>query len=286
MTRRRDARHSNSQPFGSRLRAARAARGPLCVGIDPHPALLDAWGLHDDVAGVEVFARTVTDALADRVCLLKPQLAFFERHGSRGLAVLEQVIVDARHAGALVLLDAKRGDIGSTMQAYAEAYLNPWSTFAADAVTLSPYLGVGALQPAFDEAARHGAGAFVLARTSNPEGAVLQTAVCADGRGVADTVLDEVREQNAEQNPFGSIGVVVGATLAEPIERLDIGGPILAPGLGAQGAEPTDLPRVFGSAASSVYPVSARAVLAAGPQVSALRAAADALSHECASVLF
>ena len=285
MTRRHQARDSALAPFGSRLRAARAARGPLCVGIDPHPALLTEWGLHDNVAGVEVFSRTVTDALADRVSLLKPQLAFFERHGSRGMAVLEQVIVDARSAGALVLFDAKRGDIGSTMQAYAEAFLDPRSAFAADAMTVSPYLGVGALRPAFDLASKHQAGVFVLARTSNPEGASLQAAVLADGRTVAQSVLDAVAAENVDDAPWGSVGVVVGATLHQPVTGLDVGGPVLAPGIGAQGAQVADLPRVFGDARSSVYPVSARGVLRAGPNVGELRAAAQALNHECADVL-
>ena len=285
MTRKRQAREAARQPFGERLRAARTVRGPLCVGIDPHPSLLAAWGLHDDVAGVEVFARTVTDALADRVSLLKPQLAFFERHGSRGLAVLEQVVVEARSAGALVLLDAKRGDIGSTMQAYAEAFLDPRSSLAADAVTVSPYLGVAALRPAFDLAVRHRAGVFVLARTSNREGALVQSAVCSDGRTVASMVLDAVRAENEDQAPWGSVGAVVGATLEQPIPDLDVGGPILAPGIGAQGAQVADLPGVFGRAIGSVYPVSARGILQAGPEVGALRAAADALSRDCAAVL-
>jgi orotidine-5'-phosphate decarboxylase len=285
MTRRRDLPDGVVQPFGSRLRAARAARGPLCVGIDPHPALLKAWGLHDDVAGVEVFSRTVTDALADRVSLLKPQMAFFERHGSRGLAVLEQVVVEARSAGALVLLDAKRGDIGSTMQAYAEAFLDPRSSLAADAMTVSPYLGVGALSPAFDLAATHHAGLFVLARTSNPEGSAVQLARCADGRSVAQSVIEQVRAHNGLSAPWGSFGVVVGATVDEPMTDLDVGGPVLAPGIGAQGARVQDLPALFGPAAASVYPVSARGVLSAGPEVGALRAAADALSEQCARVL-
>lgn len=282
MSRRREVAR---QPFGSRLRAARAAHGPLCVGIDPHAGLLAAWGLHDDVAGLEIFSRTVTDALADRVSLLKPQLAFFERHGSRGLAVLEQVVIEARSAGALVLLDAKRGDIGSTMQAYAEAFLDPRSSLAADAVTVSPYLGVGALRPAFDMAAAHQGGVFVLARTSNPEGAAIQTATCADGRTVAQSVTDAVRDENGENAPWGSMGVVVGATLAEPVPGLDVGGPILAPGIGAQGAQVADLPAIFGDSLANVYPVSARGVLAAGPQVRSLRAAAAALTDECAGVL-
>ena len=284
MPRRRDHANGPREPFGSRLRAARAARGPLCVGLDPHPALMDAWGLHDDVAGLEVFARTVTDALADRVALLKPQLAFFERHGSRGLAVLEQVVVEARAAGALVLADAKRGDIGSTMQAYADAFLDPRSALAVDAMTVSPYLGVGALSPAFDTAHRHRAGVFVLARTSNPEGRPVQEATCADGRHVADLIIDDVRDRNADEAPWGSIGVVMGATL-ETATSADVGGPVLAPGLGAQGATVADLPAIFGGATSAVYPVSARGVLAAGPAVRGLRDAAAALNDECAAIL-
>lgn len=285
MSPRRSPRGSSGQPFGSRLRAARAARGPLCVGLDPHPALLAEWGLSDDVAGVEMFARIVTDALADRISLLKPQLAFFERHGSRGLAVLEQVVIEARDAGALVLLDAKRGDIGSTMQAYAEAYLDPRSPICADAVTVSPFLGFESLRPALDLAARHHAGVFVLARTSNPEGAGVQDAVGPDGRTVTQALLDAVRAENVEQAPWGSVGAVVGATAATPVPGCDIGGPLLAPGLGAQGATVDDLARVFGQVLGHVFPVSARAVLRHGPQVRALRAAADALTEQCRGVL-
>ncbi len=285
MSREREARSTQAQPFGSRLRAARAARGPLCVGIDPHPELLAAWGLRDDVAGLEVFVRTVTDALADRVSLLKPQMAFFERHGGRGLSVLEQVIIDARSAGALVLLDGKRGDIGSTMQAYADAYLDPRSPMAADALTVSPFLGFESLRPALTVASTYRAGVFVLARTSNPEGVAVQAARGDDGRTVTQALLDDVRAENAAQAPWGSVGAVVGATLTAPVDGLDIGGPLLAPGLGAQGARVEDLPRVFAGVTAHVYPVSARGVLAAGPEVGALRAAADELGEACRAVL-
>ncbi|BFO19866.1 hypothetical protein SHKM778_62540 [Streptomyces sp. KM77-8] len=112
------------EPFGARLRRAMDERGPLCVGIDPHASLLAEWGLNDDVTGLERFSRTVVEAVADRVAVLKPQSAFFERFGSRGVAVLERTVQEARAAGALVLMDAKRGDIGSTMAAYAESFLH------------------------------------------------------------------------------------------------------------------------------------------------------------------
>src|SRR3954467_9645656 len=156
------------QTFGQRLHDAIDKRGPLCVGIDPHPGLLAQWGLPDEVAGLERFARTVVDALADRVAVLKPQSAFFERFGSRGIAVLESIIRQSREAGALVLLDVKRGDIGSTMAAYADAYLDPASSLRADAITVSPYLGVGALQPAFDAAAPPGRGVFLPSLSRHP----------------------------------------------------------------------------------------------------------------------
>lgn len=284
MSRHHGARLGSSQPFGSRLRAARAARGPLCVGLDPHPALLAAWGLHDDVAGLEVFARTITDALADRVSLLKPQMAFFERHGSRGIAVLEQVVVEARASGALVLIDAKRGDISSTMQAYAQAYLDPRSSLAADAMTVSPYLGVEALRPAFDLARQHHAGVFILARTSNPEAAAIQSATCSDGMSVADCVVAAARAENVHAAPWGSIGVVVGATVSTPPHGLDTGGPVLAPGIGAQGATLADLPTVFGSSLPRVFPVVARAILQVGPEVRALRDTVDRLGEQCRAI--
>ncbi|MEE1939023.1 orotidine-5'-phosphate decarboxylase [Streptomyces sp. TRM 70361] len=262
------------EPFGARLRRALDDRGPLCVGIDPHPGLLSAWGLDDDVAGLERFTRTVVDALAGQVAVLKPQCAFFERFGSRGIAVLERAIADARSAGALVLTDAKRGDIGSTMAAYATAYLDPGSPLFSDAVTVSPYLGFGSLRPALDAARSAGSGVFVLALTSNPEGAEVQRATVADGASVAQTVLGHIARENAGAAPLGSVGAVVGATLGEAGVDLAVNGPLLAPGLGAQGATAEDLPRVFGAAVRDVVPSISRGVLGRGPSPAALREAA------------
>ncbi len=267
--------------FGERLHAARRDRGPLCVGVDPHPGLLHDWGLDDDVAGLERFCGTVVDALADRVAVLKPQAAFFERHGSRGVAVLERVVADARSAGALVLVDAKRGDIGSTVQAYADAFVREGSPLAGDAVTATPYLGAGSLDPLLDTAAQHGRGVFVLALTSNPEGARVQRARTDDGRSVAGTVLDHVRARNAATAPHGSVGAVVGVTVGRTKEDLDVGGPLLAPGLGAQGGTAADLEAVFGPALPLVLPSTSREVLAAGPGASGLR---DATARTLAAV--
>ncbi len=272
--------------FGSRLRDALDQRGPLCVGIDPQPALLAAWGLEDDLAGMERFTRIVVEALADRVAVLKPQAAFYERFGSVGLAVLERAVPEARAAGALVILDAKRGDIGSTMAGYADAYLAVDSPLAVDALTASTYLGVGALNPLFEVAAANGTGVFALALTSNPEGAAVQRAVAADGRTVADTVLGELADRNADATPMGSVGAVIGATVeAFGFDLTTLNGPILAPGLGAQGATAADLPRLFGAASANVVPVYARSVLKAGPDVAALRDAAERTAEECRAAL-
>ncbi|WP_351224253.1 orotidine-5'-phosphate decarboxylase [Streptomyces sp. NPDC002133] len=268
------------EPFGARLRHAMDTRGPLCVGIDPHASLLTAWGLDDDVAGLERFTRTVVEALADRVAVLKPQSAFFERFGSRGIAVLEQAVAEARAAGALVLMDAKRGDIGSTMGAYAATYLDPRSPLFSDAVTVSPYLGFGSLRPALDAAVLGGCGVFVLALTSNPEGAEVQRSTAAGGVSLAQLMLNHMADENAGASPMGSVGAVVGATLGDAGVDLDINGPLLAPGIGAQGATPADLPGVFGAAVGNVVPSVSRGVLRHGPDVAALREAATRFADD------
>lgn len=271
-------------PFGARLHDAMRTRGRLCVGIDPHASLLDAWGLTDDVAGLERFARGAVEAIAPVAAVVKPQSAFFERFGSRGVAVLERVISDSRQAGALVLLDVKRGDIGSTSQAYADAYLDPASPLAADAITASPFLGFGSLDPMVQTARRHGAGLFVLALTSNPEGAEVQQARTG-GATVAGVVLDHLRELNHGAAPLGDFGAVVGATLGRPAEALDIGGPLLAPGFGAQGGTVDDLRRIFGDAAGLVLPSTSRGVLGQGPDPARLRAAVERTHDEIGSLL-
>jgi orotidine-5'-phosphate decarboxylase len=274
------------QTFGERLHAAVAQRGPLCVGIDPHAALLAQWGLEDTVSGLDRFAHTVVEALADRVAVLKPQSAFFERFGSRGIHVLESIIRQSREAGAVVLLDVKRGDIGSTMAAYASAYLDPASSLCADAITVSPYLGVGSLQPAFDMAAAHGGGVFVLALTSNPEGSSVQHAVAADGRTVAQTVIDEISQLNEGADPLGSLGLVVGATIGDTGHDLSkVNGPLLAPGLGAQGATPSGLREIFRESLRNVLPSYSREVLSAGPDVDRLQVAAQRVLDDCRAAL-
>lgn len=274
------------RPFGARLRAAIDGRGPLCVGVDPHPSLLSQWGLTDDPAGLERFVVTCVEALAGQVAVLKPQSAFFERHGAAGVAVLERMVAAARSQGCLVLLDAKRGDIGSTMQAYADAYLDPSSPLAVDAVTVSPFLGFGSLQPAIDKAVGCGAGVFVLALTSNPEGSSVQAARSATATAtVAGDILRSVSAANAGHDPMGSVGAVVAANLREVHEDLDINGPLLAPGFGAQGGTVDDLRRNFAKVLRNVLPSSSREVLAAGPDVNRLQAAACRAAESVAAVL-
>ena len=304
-------------PFGARLAVAMAEHGPLCAGIDPHPSLLDAWGLTDDAAGLRTFALTVVDALGGRVAALKPQSALFERHGSKGVAVLEEVIAAAREAGTLTIVDAKRGDIGSTMAGYAQAYLADGSPLAGDALTVSPFLGAGSLTPAVELALATGRGLFVLCLTSNPEGHEVQHARSAGGESVAAQVARFAAELNAAElgavelgavdlgapgseasesaadrgsGGLGSIGLVVGATIGDAartagVDLAAVRGPLLAPGVGAQGAGAEELAAVFGDARSQVLASSSRGVLAAGPDVAALRTAAKTAADEARGAL-
>ncbi len=272
------------EPFGARLRTLTDKLGPLCVGVDPHPSLLRSWGLGDDPAGLERFAMTCVEALAGEVAVVKPQSAFFERHGSAGIAVLEKAVSEFRSGGTLVLLDAKRGDIGSTMQGYADAYLDQTSPLAVDALTVHPYLGFGSLRPVTDTAHAQGAGVFVLALTSNPEGPEVQAARTGD-RTVAGHLLAAIKSVNEAGGSSGSIGAVVAANLAHLSEDVAIGGPLLAPGFGAQGGTAADLERLFGGLSEVVLPTSSRGVLEAGPSAGALRAAAARTNDDAVRAL-
>jgi len=260
--------------FGARLADAVSRRGPLCLGIDPHPELLQAWDLPVSPAGLAAFSEICVKAYAD-FAVVKPQVAFFEAYGAAGFAVLELTIAALGDAGVLVLADAKRGDIGSTMAAYAVAWTGD-SPLAADAVTASPYLGFGSLQPLLDSAAAHGRGVFVLAATSNPEGATVQRAETG-GCPVAQSIVDQAAAANRALGP-GTVGVVIGATVAEVPDVSHLGGPVLVPGIGAQGGQ-ADALRGLGGAMNShpgqLLPAVSREVLRAGPDVTALRAAGE-----------
>jgi orotidine-5'-phosphate decarboxylase len=267
--------------FGQRLEAAVSARGPLCPGIDPHPELLKAWGLTVDVDGLRAFCDVCVSAFAG-FAIVKPQVAFFEAYGSAGFAVLEDTMAALRAAGVLVLADAKRGDIGSTMAAYAAAWAGD-SPLAADAVTASPYLGFGSLGPLLDTAVAHGRGVFVLAATSNPEGLGLQRAVTGQvtvAQSIVDAVSHANRAAGGDLPVGGPFGVVVGATVAEPPDMHALGGPVLVPGVGAQGGRPEVLGGLGG--ARRLLPAVSREVLRAGPAVADVRAAAERLRDQVA----
>ncbi|OBA90890.1 orotidine 5'-phosphate decarboxylase [Mycobacteriaceae bacterium 1482268.1] len=258
--------------FGVRLADAVVARGPLCPGIDPHPELLRAWGLTVDADGLSRFCDTCVAAFSG-FAIVKPQVAFFEAYGSAGFAVLERTIAALRAEGVLVLADAKRGDIGSTMAAYAQAWVGN-SPLAADAVTASPYLGFGALQPLLDLAAEQGRGVFVLAATSNPEGATMQNARTEEGT-VAQSIVDAAAAVNVASPGPGSVGVVVGATLASPPNVGKLDGPVLVPGVGAQGGRPDALRGFGGARPGQLLPAVSREILRKGPDLEAVRAAAE-----------
>ncbi|MGS0560340.1 orotidine-5'-phosphate decarboxylase [Microbacterium aurugineum] len=274
-----------SARFGERVRSVLGARGPLCVGIDPHAALLASWGLSDDAQGVREFGLRTVEAATGRVGFVKPQVSFFERFGSRGIAALEDVLAAARAAGLIVIADAKRGDIGSTMDDYARAWLTPGSPLEADALTVSPFLGVGALDGAFALAGEHHKGLFVLAATSNPQAEGLQRSTASDGATVSASIISEVSGRNAEQvaaGEWGSFGFVIGATVEwaqagiEPFEPV---APILAPGFGAQGAAPSDLRPRFGALSDAVIASESRSILSAGPVDLARTVAARAAEY-------
>lgn len=264
--------------YWRRLREVVSERGPLCVGIDPHPSMLTAWGLPTDATGVERFGRTLVEALGDKVAVFKPQSAFFETHGSAGIAALERLLADIAQTEAVSILDVKRGDIGSTMTAYAEAYLADGAPLSADAITVSPYLGFGALQPAIDLAHANGRGLYVLARTSNPEGSAVQLALTGDGEGsVVQSIIDAATAVNRESGHH-AVGLVVGGTHASlGCDLSEFNGSILVPGIGFQGGRMEDLPGLFGDAVDQVVAVVGRGVIAAGPQREALRAKVDTL---------
>jgi orotidine-5'-phosphate decarboxylase len=284
------AEQPDGEGFAAKVAKGVGSTGPLCAGMDPSRQLLLAWGLSDDGRGLREFGLRCVEAFAGIVPVVKPQVAFFERWGSAGIAALEAVISEARAAGLLVIADAKRGDIGSTMEAYASAWLDPASPLAADAVTAAPYLGLAALMPMVDLAGSTGRGVLVVARSSNPEGRSLQEARTrgGDGPAVEDMLLRGIADLNrGDAVPPGTVGAVVGATLTPSAFPLDqLGGIILAPGVGAQGGTAEGVAALFRSCPTgTVLASSSRAVLSKGPDVAALAEAARMARDEMADVL-
>jgi orotidine-5'-phosphate decarboxylase len=264
-----------AEGFGLRLAEAFAERGQLCVGIDPHSYLLRGWGLTDSADGARELGLRVVDAAFGRAAIVKPQVAFFERFGSAGYAALEKVLGAARAAGLIVIADVKRGDVGTSVEAYAQAWLTPGSPLEADAMTVSAYQGTGSLSQPLELALEHGKGLFLLAATSNPEAAMLQRAKMPDGGTVAASIVDDVTAWNSDRvsgQPIGSIGVVLGATVDFAAYGIDPAAlaadpptPVLAPGFGHQGARYEQLGALYGAAAAFALVSASRSILSAGP---------------------
>jgi orotidine-5'-phosphate decarboxylase len=276
------------ESFAARFAVTRAAYGPLVWGVDPSAALLEDWGLGDNPDGLDRFADIMLAAAPNTVGLIKPQSAFFERHGWRGVHTLQRLICGARGAGLLVIVDIKRGDVASTNDAYAEAYLGKGAPLAADAITVHPYLGLAAMGTYVSRAAESGSCLLVVTRSSNPEGRIVQAATTGGGRTVEQDLLAEIASINARLAPdgLGPVGAVVGPTHMEP--ELDLAAArclFLAPGVGAQGASAADVARVFAACPDRVMPSASRSLLSAGPDVSRLRDCAAAQAAEFRTVL-
>lgn len=278
-----------ASPFGPRLCAVVQARSPFCLGVDPTHSLLAAWGLDDDAKGLARFCDIVLGAVAERAGIVKPQSAYFERHGPAGVAVLADFCAGARDQGVLVVLDVKRGDIGSTAEAYAQAYLGDRAHIRADAITVLPYMGMGAIAPMVEVAGTTGAGLFVVVRSSNPEGRGLQTAHTGDGRTVEQALIEEIAELNASApaGTLGSVGAVFAAMRGEAagIDLAAMNGPFLVPGLGFQGGSYEEVGELFAGCTDRLVVSASRSVLAHGPDPESLGAEIEAQVAQCRSLM-
>ena len=241
----------HSASFASRLTKATIKTGSvLCVGIDPHPGLMPELfgglnqlpGSDEAIRNLEAFSQAVLDAAAELMPVIKPQVAFFERHGHQGLRILANLSAEAKQRNLLVIMDGKRGDIGTTAEAYADAWLGPQALFGADALTINPYLGFDSLEPFLNRARQTLSGVFVLVRTSNPGSADLQQQRI-EGRPLwahlAAGLEKAVIEQTDTSCDLSSVGIVMGATGpadALAVRQLLPAAPFLIPGYGAQGA--------------------------------------------------
>jgi orotidine-5'-phosphate decarboxylase len=263
--------------FGDRLAGAvERKHSQLVVGLDPQVDLLPVELRGDVHLGREHaaeafgrFCRGVIDAVAPYVVAVKPQSAFFEELGADGVRALEDVCAYARQAGLLVILDAKRGDIGSTSRAYAAAFLEPRGQEGplADALTVNPYLGRDALEPMLAACKRDGAGIFCVVKTSNAGSAEVQDAILTDGKPLWQHVARLVREWGEDivgARGLSSVGAVIGATHPRAVgeaRRLLPQSILLLPGVGAQGATPGDVARAFTSGPASALVTVSRALI-------------------------
>jgi orotidine-5'-phosphate decarboxylase len=269
--------------FADRAVDSMRRHGPLVFGLDPSAEILELWGLGDSPDGLDRFVDIALETCPGTVGMVKPQAAFYERLGWRGIKSLSRLITSAREAGLMVILDAKRGDVGSTMEAYAEAYLGENAALRVDAITATPYLGFDTIHPMFDLAADSSSCVLVVTRSSNSEGRSLQEARHPDGTSVEERILEEIASANNRLAPerIGPVGSVFGPTHGPPL--FDLCAPnclYLAPGVGAQGATAKDVARCFATCPDRVLPSASRELLRSGPNVSAMRSAALVLSAE------
>jgi len=272
--------------FAERFLDLADTRSPLCLGVDPAAELLRQWGLTHDAKGLRSFCDITMEAMGERVAVVKPQSAFFEQFGPEGMAELKRLVGMIQERGALALIDVKRGDIGHTLDAYADAMIGPDSPFGGDAMTAVAYMGFGSLKPLLDKATQRGAGVFIVVRSSNPDGRALQDARHPDGRTVATALADDITAFNATvTDGVGPVGAVMGATIEGTATETLASLPkslLLAPGIGAQGATFDDMARNFGPATARALPSVSRGILAKGPDVAALR---RAIEENCALAL-
>jgi orotidine-5'-phosphate decarboxylase len=274
--------------FAARFAKGRDAHGPLVMGLDPSGEVLTSWGLSDDPDGLERFVDIAVEAAVVTVAVAKPQSAFYERHGWAGIRALTRLVGELRQAGVLVVLDVKRGDVGSTNEAYAQAYLGEDAAIPVDALTLTAYLGIDAMGAFFQRARSSDSGVFIVTRSSNPEGRPLQTATAEDGRSVEAGIVAALGRLNRETGEeIGPFGAVFGASHAPPegIDLAGMGGLFLVPGLGAQGTTAADIGRCFAACPERVLASASRSLLAAGPDLGRLRDANLALAAEVAQAL-
>jgi len=262
----------NAIPFAARLAAAvKSRRTPACIGLDPRRESLPAtFGMDAATAPKAVadafarFCRDVIDVVAPLVPVVKPQLACFEAAGPHGMHALADVVAHARSKGLLVLADGKRGDIGSTAEAYADGWLGgPW---AADALTVNPYLGLDSVEPFVKTAEARAAGIFVLVKTSNPGSKDFQD-LPVDGRPLYEHVaagVESLAARTAVGGSYGAVGAVVGATWPRQLDELRTAMPhawILVPGFGKQGGRAADVRGAFDADGLGALVVSARDVI-------------------------
>lgn len=262
--------------FGDQLaQQVRHKQSAVCVGLDPRWTSLptairgsiDPSNLVAVAQATQCYCQEVIDAVAAYAPIIKPQAAFFEQLGPAGMQALAAVISHARKAGLLVLLDAKRGDIGTTAEGYADAYLGATSPWQCDALTVNPYLGDDTLLPFVNAATARGAGVFVLVKTSNPGSGFLQDQSAAEGQTIYEKVAHVVEQHSlgcAGQSGYGSIGAVVGATYPQQLASLRSLMPhawILIPGFGAQGGTAEDVVHGFDAQGLGAIVNSSRGII-------------------------